>query len=97
MLTIGDIKNKLAENLSGLKGKYPIERLAVFGSYARGEATDKSDIDIMVEFNGEMGWNYFDLYFDLQKIFEGKKVDLVAKGGIQPRYWPFVEEDLNYV
>ena len=97
MLTIRDIKTKLAENLPGLKGKYPIERLAVFGSYARGEATDKSDIDIMVEFNGEMGWDYFDLYFDLQKIFAGKKVDLVAKGGIQPHYWEYLKDKLQYV
>jgi uncharacterized protein len=48
----------LRQHKPELQRKYPIARLGVFGSYARGEATEKSDIDIAVEINGPMGLNF---------------------------------------
>ena len=45
----------LRQHKPDLQKKYPVSKLGVFGSYARGEATENSDIDIAVEINGPMG------------------------------------------
>ena len=50
--------HKLREHKPELQRKYPVARLGVFGSYARGEATEKSDIDIAVEIIGLMGLSF---------------------------------------
>jgi predicted nucleotidyltransferase len=97
MLSIHEIKSRLEDNLPSLAKKYPIGALSLFGSYVRGEETENSDIDIMVEFNGDIGWEYFDLHSDLAKLFAGKKVDLISKGGIQPHYWEYLKNKFIYV
>jgi predicted nucleotidyltransferase len=66
---------------------YPIEKAWVFGSYARGEETQKSDMDIMVRFEKDAGVSLFDyigIRHDLEDLFH-KKVDLVEEG--QLRRW----------
>jgi len=66
---------------------YPVEKAWVFGSYARGEETRKSDIDIMVRFNKNARISLFDyagIMIDLEKLLR-KKVDLVEEG--QLRRW----------
>lgn len=96
MARVDEIKSLLVNSLPSLKMRYPISRLAIFGSYARGEATDNSDIDILVEFNGDIGWDFFDLANDLQKLLH-RKVDLVSGKAIKPHYWPHIKPDLIYV
>ena len=51
-----------------LVAKYPIESLALFGSFARGEATEQSDVDILVEFNGSIGWQFLTLANELEQF-----------------------------
>jgi predicted nucleotidyltransferase len=56
--------------LAALKKRYPIERLALFGSVTREDFDpQESDIDILVEFNGDIGWEYFDLIWEIQDLF----------------------------
>lgn len=55
MYTLETIMDKLRQYKPELQRKYPISRLGVFSSYARGEATENSDIDVAVELNGPMG------------------------------------------
>ena len=50
MLSIADIKSFIEPVVK----KYPIERVILFGSYARGAASDTSDIDLVVESNGKL-------------------------------------------
>ena len=55
---------------------YPeIECAYLYGSYARGEATEKSDIDILVVLDKPMGMRYFGIAADLEKLL-GKVVDI---------------------
>ena len=92
------IKSRLAKELPSLKSRYPIARLALFGSVVREDFNPgKSDVDILVELSGEMDWNYFDLCFEIQAMFPDLKVDVVPKGAIQENYWPSIEEDISYV
>jgi len=52
MYTLDTILEKLRLHKPALQQKYPISQMGVFGSDARGEATEQSNIDIAVEFNG---------------------------------------------
>ncbi|MEO8413778.1 MAG: nucleotidyltransferase family protein [Ginsengibacter sp.] len=79
-----------------LSEKYGITELALFGSYSRNEQTEISDIDIMVNYQRPMGLNYFDLVYELESIFKEKKIQVVAKAGIKPKYFDRIKQDLIY-
>jgi predicted nucleotidyltransferase len=96
MYTLETILEKLRQYKPELQRKYPISRLGVFGSYARGTATEKSDIDVAVELNGPMGLNFVAMANEIEDLF-GVKVDVVPKRSIKAAYLPFVEKDIRYV
>jgi len=78
------MKQAIINKLQGFFPAYPVEKAWVFGSYARGEETRKSDIDIMVRFEKDAGVSLFDLVRIMNEL-QGtlhKKVDLVTEGGI---------------
>ena len=79
-----------------LEKSYPIASIALFGSFARSEQTPDSDIDILVELNGQIGSKFFDLAEELEYSL-GQKVDLVSKKGVKPRFLKSIESDLVYV
>jgi len=70
--------------------------MGVFGSYARGEATKDSDIDIAVEISGPMGMSFIAVADEIENLF-GIKVDVVSKRSIKPAYLSYVEKDIVYV
>ena len=96
MYTLDEIKLILAKAKPELQKKYPISELGIFGSYARGDANENSDIDVLVDFDGVIGMKYFDLIDDISLLFK-TKVDVVSKRGIKPSYLPFLKDDLQYV
>lgn len=76
--------------------QYPIRQLAIFGSVSRGDDTPESDVDILVEFSRPVGMEFIRLAYELEKIL-GRKVDLVSRGGIKPKYFKVIKPDLLYV
>ena len=93
---LSDIKNTLIQNKQRLYDKYGLNMLAVFGSYGRGQQTEQSDVDILVDFNKPVGVEFIDLANELERILK-MKVDLVSKNGIRPQYFLEIEPDLSYV
>jgi predicted nucleotidyltransferase len=74
---------------------YPIEKAWIFGSYARGEETAISDIDIMVKFSENASISLFDyirIIHALQNVLN-KKVDMVEEGQVRNFAKEFVEKD----
>lgn len=73
----------------------PVNKVWLFGSYARGEADETSDVDVMIDVDKEarLGLEYFAWFSDLENEFH-KKVDLVKVGFVKPRILPFIEKDL---
>ena len=96
MKTFQEIQNKLRSNKKILFEKYGLKVLAVFGSYARNQQTEKSDVDILVEFEKPVGIEFIDLAQDLEKILN-EKVDLVSKGGLKQKYFKSISNELSYV
>lgn len=81
-----EIKRKIKPVLIGAG----ITRSAIFGSYVRGENTEESDVDILIE--APKGMSLFDLgglQMDLEEAL-GRKVDLVNYNKIKPRLKPYI-------
>lgn len=66
-----------------LRERFGVKSLGLFGSIARGEASPRSDVDILVEFNAPSFDHYMDLKFYLEERL-GRPVDLVLKGSLKP-------------
>ncbi|HPY60907.1 MAG TPA: nucleotidyltransferase domain-containing protein [Methanospirillum sp.] len=66
--------------------------------FARGEQTEESDLDIMVDFSKPIGWEVVDLRDELEKLL-GIKVDLILKAGVmqRKRLYSQILEDAVYV
>lgn len=91
------IVSKISNELPRLKLMYPIEKIALFGSVTREDySASKSDIDIMVVLNGEIGYEFIELAEELERLLN-KKVDLVSKEALKPHQWNFLKGKLIYV
>ena len=77
MKTLKDVEKILRENKRNLKEKYGISKIGVFGSHARGEQVEWSDIDVVVEFEKPIVMKFFEIWDHLEKIFDSK-VDLLT-------------------
>uniref|UniRef100_A0A832I953 Nucleotidyltransferase n=1 Tax=Pseudothermotoga hypogea TaxID=57487 RepID=A0A832I953_9THEM len=93
-----DIFEILKQHKQYLVERFGVEEIALFGSYARGEETFESDIDILVEFRKGCKTfdNYMDLKFYLEELFK-KPVDLVIKSAIKPRLKRYILEEAKFV
>ena len=97
MYTTGEIINILRIKKMELEKKYPISELALFGSYARGDYNEQSDIDILIDFSDRVnGFDYIKIAHELEDTFH-IKIDLVSRKGIQMKYLPFVHKNLIHV
>ena len=82
--TIAEIVQILRESMPNLAERYSVTYLGVFGSYVRGEADRKSDLDILVEFkNAPTLWELIRLERELGEKL-GVKVDLVMRKTLKP-------------
>jgi len=93
---MSDIRTALSNHRNRLFQEYPIKSMAIFGSYSRGENTDESDLDVLVEFDGSIGIRFIDLAEEIEEIV-GLKVDLVSRNGIKDGYLKAINPDLIYV
>jgi len=85
----------LEDNLERIKA-FGVKQLGIFGSVARGEETEKSDIDVLVDLERETFDNYMGLLFYLEDLF-GKKVDLAIKNSLKPRIRDRILAETVYV
>jgi len=73
------IKYKIIRILS----QHNIKKAGIFGSYAEGKQTKKSDIDILIQPQKGMGFEFFGVQIELESKLK-KKVDLVTYNGLSP-------------
>ena len=86
MKEIDHVRSRLEKLKPVLKERYQVQTIGFFGSYARGEQNEKSDVDILVEFSEPNTIDLFD-FIELEEFLSkqlGIKVDLVTKSALKP-------------
>jgi len=97
MKTRKEILKILTEEFPNLKEKFHVKTIGLFGSYARGEQAEKSDIDLLVDFEKPVD---FFMLIDLEDHLANKlgiKVEVVTPGCIKERIKPYIMGDVVYV
>lgn len=98
MRTLEEVVSEIKKNEEIIRKKFKVREIGVFGSVVRGEETEKSDIDIIVEFEseGKNFDNYMELKFFLEELL-GASVDLVSKSAIKERLKSKILEEVVFV
>jgi predicted nucleotidyltransferase len=99
-----EIMHILRKQLPYLQEKYGVQRIAIYGSFAKGNQKKKSDVDILIQLMKPLGLEFVELAYDLEKILK-KKVDLATFDTLKrslenPRYKHIASEidrTLSYV
>ena len=91
-------KTQIVQTIRSYLADKPVERAWLFGSFARDEQENDSDIDVLVEldFSQPIGLEYVHWWMDLEKKL-GRKVDLVCEGTLSKYIIPFVEKDKQLI
>jgi len=95
-IRIEKIKQIINQHRQELEERFKVKRIAIFGSYVRGEQTPQSDIDILVEFKEPVGFLFIHLADFLEEILE-TKVDLLTSEAIKPNRRRYIMKELIYV
>ncbi len=90
ILSTEHIKNVV----SGFFEKKPVRKVWLFGSYARGDADENSDVDVLVDIDHSVpvGWDYF-IWPEELAVMLKKKVDIVSAGWENKHIKPFIDKD----
>jgi len=92
--SLDEIKEIIKKHKDELKEKYSVKEIGIFGSFARGEATEDSDIDILVEFEKPIGlFKFLELEEYLSNLI-GREVDLVSKKALKPHIGKHILEEV---
>ena len=94
--TRDEILSLLLQNKSELEHKFKVRRLAIFGSYARGDQRSDSDVDILVDIDPSIGLEFVTLAEKIEQLL-GLPVELVSRRAIKPAKFKYIEQDLIYV
>jgi uncharacterized protein len=88
-----EIEDILRPAMPALRREFGIRRLALFGSYARGDAAEGSDVDVLVDVDPSIGLRFVDLAEPIEALL-GVRVHVVSRRAISPRHWPEIEKEL---
>jgi len=89
-----EIIGRLRASKQRLQAEFPLQRIALFGSYARAaQVSGQSDIDILVEVDPSIGLGFVTLAERLEQLL-GRPVDLVSRRAIKPSLWKLIEPEL---
>jgi predicted nucleotidyltransferase len=100
MMTRDQIVESLRREQGYLGVEYGVSKIALFGSYAKDEADETSDIDLLIEFKHPIGFRFLELVDYLEAVL-GSKVDVLTPAGVQniriSRVAKSISESLVYV
>ena len=96
VITKEEILETLAKGKPELQRRFKVSKMALFGSYSRGDQQDGSDVDILVEVDPSIGLDFVTLAERIEKLL-GIPVDLVSSRAVNPRAMKYIEPELIYV
>jgi len=94
MLSKENVTEILRKNIPYLVSEYGIRRIGLFGSYAKGKQTEKSDIDIIAEFERPIGLKFIEFTEYLEEIL-GRKTDVLTPEGVKGIIIKRIAEDIE--
>lgn len=88
-----EVLRVLSKHRTELAERFNVRSLALFGSIARDEATEASDVDVLVDFLSPPGFEgYMNLKFRLEELL-GCSVDLVMQSALKSEARPIIEQE----
>ncbi len=97
MISQSEIIKRISENKHILKNKFGVEKIGIFGSYAKNNFTEASDIDVLIELKEQK----YDFWVAVKLFLEsllGKPVDLIATGShLRKGFLTTINKDIIYV
>ena len=88
MLTIEEIK----KIVTPICERYGVDKVCLFGSYARGEADDLSDVDLLVDGGKLVGFEWGGFYADVQEAL-GVELDFLSRRGTRQKFLDKIAKD----
>jgi len=91
-----EVLKYLRENKDYFYRRYGIKSIKLFGSVARGEDNENSDIDLLIEFKDFKSANlrnYMGFIEEVKNVFK-RKVDVATNDMIKPLLWKYIKKDL---
>ena len=92
-----EILIQLINHAGQIRQLFPVRELSIFGSVARDQADENSDVDVLVEFDKKPNFDSFmDLKFYPEDLL-GKQIDLVTRNALRPRMSQLIEQELIHI
>lgn len=91
-----NLANSEKEKIIEICKRNDISFCAVFGSFARGDANENSDIDLLVRFSKPKGWDWVNAALEIEDAL-GRKVDLATENSLSPYIKENVFKDLQVI
>ena len=92
------VLRKLETAAPAIRSQFGLTKIGIFGSFARGEQTKKSDVDVLVDFAEGYATlrNFIGLSDYLETLFK-RKVDLLTVGGMDKYIRPYIEAEVIWI
>ena len=95
-MTRDQILDFLRQHKQELHDRFGVTKIGLFGSYARGEARDDSDVDVAIELSRNTADSYFGLLHFLEDSFDAR-IDLGIESNFKPIIKPYIMREIIYV
>jgi len=88
------LSDKQIQSIKDFFSRQPVLKAYLFGSYSRGDETEESDVDLLVEldYTQPIGLEFIQMQIDLQQLLS-KKVDLVSARGLSKYIQPVIDKE----
>lgn len=95
-MTREQILDFLKQHKQEMNERFGVTKIGLFGSYARGEAREDSDIDVAIELSRNTADSYFGLLHFLEDSFDAR-IDLGLESNFKPLIKPYIIREIVYV
>ena len=95
--SLEEIKVLIDQHRPELKRQFHVEKIGVFGSYARGDQKKRSDVDFLVSFDAPVSYFTIGGLYAYLKDIMGTDVDVVPREDLRPEFLENVLKDVVYL
>ena len=95
--SLGSLEENLKKLKPMLNRRFKVKRLGIFGSYVKGQAHRRSDVDVLVEFSGRMDLLDFVAMERYLRDQTGAKIDLVSIKALRPEFRDTILNEVIYI